>query len=185
MTVHDHEAHADAALRDWFAELEADVPPDFADRVVARIDREDAVAMHPMTARRPHRRSPGRWGVLAAATMAAAALAVLVGGGLRRSTDDTTGASPATAIADEAALASLRDEALATLQTRCTPCHEGTHPEAVAAAIEVFDVDDPRWYAGMTERELDLAVRTIGDDARDRFGAFVATELAMRRQLGT
>ena len=48
-------------------------------------------------------------------------------------------------------------------------------------ALEVFDVDDPRWYLSMSERQLGVAVRRLDGAEREGFQAYVDGEIAHRR----
>ncbi len=179
--MHHDDAHADATLRNWFASLEADVPEDFADSVISRIERDDAAATRAALARRG---GGPRMGFCLVSALAAAVVAALVGRGLLggEAAAPPGAPSPVVAWASDPTLTELREQAVATLRAQCTPCHDGTHPEAVAAAVKVLDVSDPHWYAAMSEHDLDVAAASVDDDARSQFGAYVSAELAARRR---
>jgi hypothetical protein len=208
MTAHEQDAgldaHARAALLRWLEDHDTGAPSDFADRVLARgresgpegrgdeplADHEPLlppfVALPTATPRR--QRSVRRWLAVGASVLAAAALVLLIGRTLRAGVeaDERAERVAAVELGASADLLALRTAALATLQEQCTPCHSRSSAEAVPGALEVFDVDDPRWYLSMSERQLGVAMRRIDGTAaetaeREGFHAYVDGEIAHRR----
>jgi mono/diheme cytochrome c family protein len=183
-----------AALAAWADD--GDVPDGFADRVVAACvserlaesladDVDDDVAVGSRPAAREGRvvRLVG----LCAAIAAAAAVMLMVRVLPRASEVDvqlaaagepsrvepapTEPAAEADAIAAEAAL---------VLAQHCSPCHDSTDPGAQPAALQVFDVEQPRWWILMSDAQLEEArlrvqeLEAATDDDRRKLDAFAA-----------
>ena len=202
MTAHDLDEGLDArgrvALLRWIDTHGAEAPRGFADRVLAGVgeaplgDDEPLlpafVAMPDVVPlQSPRRRPLRRWLTIGAAVLAAAVLVLFVGRTLRAGVEGTERAQRVAALdlPPSASLLDLRSAALATISAQCTPCHSSTSGDAVPGALEVFDVEDPRWYLSMSERQLGVAMRrldgSVGSDEADRFRAYVDAEIAHRR----
>jgi hypothetical protein len=205
MTAHDQDAgldaHSRAALLRWIDTLDADAPSGFADGVLARMEQQARGARLALAADEPllpafvevptaapsRRRSLRRWLTIGASVLAAAALVLLIARNLRAEAEhgERTDRLAALELPPSASLLELRAAALATLQAECTPCHSGTSSDAVTGALEVFDVEDPRWYLSMSERQLGVAIRRIDGAVetaeREGFRAYVDAEIAHRR----
>jgi hypothetical protein len=190
MTAHDHDvgldAHSRAALLHWIDSLDAEAPSGFADGVLARMRDAPAAALADDAPAATRRRSRKRWLATGAAVLAAAALVLFIGRSLRASAEAGERAERlALEVPASASLLELRSAALATLQAQCTPCHSSTSGEAVRGALEVFDVEDPRWYLSMSERQLGVAMRRLDGAVetaeREGFRAYVDGEIAHRR----
>lgn len=192
------DARARAALLRWNDTYGTDAPHGFADRVLARVgvssqdDDEPLLPPYvpvpdvvPIAAAR--RRPLRRWLTIGAAVLAAAVLVLFVGRTLRAEVEGNERAQRLAVLETpaDASLLELRSAALETLAAECTPCHSSTNEESVSGALEVFDVQDPRWYLSMSDRQLGVAVRrldgTVGGDEADRFRAYVDAEIAHRR----
>lgn len=206
--MHDHgesgrdhdalDADARAALLGWLA---TDVPDGFADRVLARgvpAPDDDAPLLPPLAAvpeppieLRPRRRRIRRWLGAGAAMLAAAALVLLIGRTLRAraEAEDRAVRVAMAEVAPSAELSAMRSAALATLAEQCTPCHTRSSSDAVPGALEVFDVEDPRWHVSMSDRQLEVAVRRLDGSSADaaeraRFRTYVDAEISHRRATG-
>ena len=203
MNVHDHDAgldaHSRAALLRWVDSLGPQAPRGFADDVLAKLRSPSAVLAEdePLlpafvaipTA--PRRRSLRRWLTIAGSALAAAALVLLIARNLRAHEEAGERAQRLVALdlPPSASLLELRTAALATLQAQCTPCHSSTSGESVPGALEVFDVEDPRWYLSMSERQLGVALRRLDGAVetaeREGFRAYVDGEIAHRASAPT
>lgn len=187
-----------AALHAW-ADA-GDVPDDFADRVVARLrcQRDDPPSTHARgqeaaaVASRTgaEARVVRRVGVVAA--LAAAAAVMLMVRVLPRASEvaDDPAARPASPSERALAMASEPSEsqrlgaaAADVLAEHCRPCHDSTDPEAKPEALAVFDVTEPRWWAVMSDAQLEdasMRVQQLGaatDDERRTMDAFVRARL--------
>lgn len=205
MTAHDHDAgldaHSRAALLRWIDTLDAEAPSGFADGVLAQLQGQARAPRLALAADEPllpafvavpttapsRRRSLRRWLTIGASVLAAAALVLLIARNLRAQAEEGERAERLVALElpPSASLLEMRAAALATLQAECTPCHSGASTEAVPGALEVFDVEDPRWYLSMSERQLGVAMRRIDGAVetaeREGFRAYVDGEIAHRR----
>ncbi len=202
MTAHDLDngldARARAALLRWMATHDGDAPSGFADRVLAGVSAAPLPDDEPLLPRfvpvpevvplsSARRRPLRRWMTIGAAVLAAAVLVLFVGRTLRAGVEGTERAQRLAALdaSPSTGLLELRSAALETLTTECAPCHSSTNEKSVSGALEVFDVQDPRWYLSMSERQLGVAARrldgTVGGDEADRFRAYVDAEIAHRR----
>jgi hypothetical protein len=192
------DAHGRAALLRWVDALEREepAPTDFAERVLAGFSSEqlpDGEPLLPPFVALPtivpmaRRRRLRRWLAAGAGLLAAAVLVLFIGRSLRADVEarERSARIAALEIPPAASLLELRSVALATLQAECTPCHSSSSASAVSGALEVFDVDDPRWYLSMSERQLGVAAGRIEDSddptVREGFRAYVDAELAHRR----
>ncbi|HET6584243.1 MAG TPA: hypothetical protein VFG69_12360 [Nannocystaceae bacterium] len=203
MTTHDEdaglEAPARAALLRWLADHDTGAPAGFADRVLA-CRREpgaahDALAddeplLPPFVAlpiALPRKRPVRRWLAVGTSVLAAAALVMFIARTLRAGVeaDERAVRVAAAEIPASAELLAMRTAALATLQQQCMPCHSRSSADAVPGALEVFDVEDPRWYLSMSDRQLGVAARRIDGTGiaaaeREGFHAYVDGEIAHR-----
>lgn len=206
MTTHEDDAgldaHARAALLRWLEDHDTGAPSGFADRVLARGPERRAYEPLPadepllpaflaLPLTTPRKRPMRRWLAIGASVLAAAALVMFIALTLRAGVeaDERALRAAAVEIPASADLLALRTAALATLQEQCMPCHSRSSADAVPGALEVFDVEDPRWYLSMSERQLGVAVRRIdGTDVqtaeREGFHAYVDAEIAHRRASG-
>ncbi|MCA9708348.1 MAG: hypothetical protein KDK70_21035 [Myxococcales bacterium] len=203
-----------AALLAW---AEEDPPEGFADAVLAAwvAAREPEPESEPAAAPEPRRarRASSLRSVIGIGTAISAAAVVMLlvrvppssGEGL----DGAAGSLPsaqgcqahAAAFAEPALAPSIPSvgpdahsvlgaEAVAVLVHHCTPCHDGTDPDAKPGALGVFDVQQPRWWSTMSDAQLAearLRIEELGDAAdeeRRRMTAFVDAELAQREHAG-
>jgi len=205
MNAHDHDTgldpHCRAALLRWVDSLGPQAPRGFADDVLAKLRSPSAVLAtdEPLlpafvaipTATAPRRRSLRRWLTIGASALAAAALVLLIARNLRAHEEAGERAQRLVALElpPSTSLLELRTAALATLQAQCTPCHSSTSGDAVPGALEVFDVEDPRWYLSMSERQLGVALRRLDGAVetaeREGFRAYVDGEIAHRASAPT
>jgi hypothetical protein len=201
MTTHEDDAgldaHARAALLRWLEDHDTGAPSGFADRVLARGHEplaDDEPLLPPfvvLPTATPRRRPLRRWLAIGASVLAAATLVLLIARNLRAGVeaDERAQRIAAVEVPATAELLALRSAALATLRAECTPCHTRSSADAIPGALEVFDVEDPRWYLSMSERQLGVAVRRIdGTEVqtaeREGFHAYVDGEIAHRRASG-
>ena len=90
-------------------------------------------------------------------------------------------------------LDAARQDAHAILAAHCGACHTRHLPTAIDAALRVFDLDAPDWWAHLTPARLDNALWRLGeplppdgapndvsDGERARFRRFVQAERAAR-----
>lgn len=84
-------------------------------------------------------------------------------------------------------IGSLRAQMRGVLGGGCVPCHLGGHPDAVAGALQGFDLAVPQWWQPVSERQLGVLQNRIesthGPNSREGrlVDAFVRAELAERR----
>jgi hypothetical protein len=84
------------------------------------------------------------------------------------------------------ALAGMRVEAHTLLAAHCAPCHDSIALDAESDALEVFDVQDSRWWLTMSDRQLRVIVDRMasrdGMSTDDIAGItnYVAAELEFR-----
>ncbi len=67
----------------------------------------------------------------------------------------------------------IRSHAHDVLAKHCGSCHE-SHRTAVVAALEIFDLDQPAWYAGLDARRFDAGLRRLGSKPEADRQAFMA-----------
>ena len=188
-----------AALAAW---AEHSAPDDFADRVVANLgvaeldgDADDDLPGAPSSSTASvvielQRARRLRRSVVAIACALAAA--VLIGYWVRglvienREYEERLARLVAAQPDPSPELASLRVAAHTTFARHCTPCHDSADGSAKGDALEVFDVQDRRWWLSMSDRQLEVALTRmatedgVGPQERRGIAAYVEAELAYR-----
>ncbi len=170
----------EAPLRDHeraqlFAFVDEPVPAGFADRVVTAWTQERAASTpieSPSPAAEPSvlllRRRSMRIAVAAIVSLAAVLLVAWFSRTAlieRNEARERMARLAAREAEVPAALARMRLDAHALLAAHCVPCHDSTASTADAAALDVFDVQDPSWWLAMSDRQLRIVVDRVSSSA--------------------
>ena len=159
----------DAPLRDeLFAYVDEPVPAGFADRVMSAWKEEDRVTPEPSfgVASTPSvvpllRRWLFRVAVAVLVSLAAAVLVAWVSRSAmveRSEARERAARLAAPVIEPPVALARMRADAHTLRAAHCAPCHDSTAMDAENDALEIFDVQDSRWWLTMSDRQLRVVV---------------------------
>jgi mono/diheme cytochrome c family protein len=155
----------DAPLRDderaqLLAFVDDAVPAGFADRVVTAWKDEAGVRSAPAVVPLLRRRS---FRVIVAACVSLAA-ALLIAWFSRTAMVERSEARERVArlaapeVEPPVALTQMRAEAHTLLAVHCSPCHDSTAFDAEGQALDVFDVQDSRWWLTMSDRQLRVVI---------------------------
>jgi mono/diheme cytochrome c family protein len=157
----------DAPLRDderaqLLSFVDDAVPAGFADRVVAAWKEEARVTPEPTRIVVPLlRRRSFRVIVAACVSLAAALLVAWFSRAAmveRSEARERVARLAAPDVEPPVALTQMRAEAHTLLAVHCSPCHDSTAFDAEGEALDVFDVQDSRWWLTMSDRQLRVVI---------------------------